>query len=254
MPLLGFKLEIRRGILDMKRNFILSGIFVGGLLLTTGCAADNDLEPKAKVAASNDGPKIEEAEVTEEGTEETVEGVSVEQKIEGEEEAAYSTIYSDWVNKPSDEEFAEHGLPLTLQEYVAEANEAFKETPTQEGGGLDEGYDMYLKSEAFDEFGIYKVEGAIKKDIQNLFKMHSVIGHLQFVRTSHIDGNGGAKEDLSTMDDWKAPDEEMFQAYEYMVQIVHDLDVALNHNGEGKLYGVTYHSGGDKVEEVDKLF
>ncbi|WP_185959588.1 hypothetical protein [Lentibacillus cibarius] len=39
---------------------------------------------------------------------------------------------------------------------------------------------------------------------------------------------------------WKETPEEIRQAYEYIEQIIHDLDVAFNH-GEGKTYGVHIH-------------
>ncbi|MDF2066520.1 hypothetical protein [Bacillus sp. Cr_A10] len=38
-----------------------------------------------------------------------------------------------------------------------------------------------------------------------------------------------------------------------MKQIVNDIDVAVNHNGEGEMYGVTYLLNGEKVSEVEKL-
>lgn len=38
-----------------------------------------------------------------------------------------------------------------------------------------------------------------------------------------------------------------------MKQIVNDIDVAVNHNGEGELYGVTHLLNGEKVFEVEDL-
>jgi hypothetical protein len=35
-----------------------------------------------------------------------------------------------------------------------------------------------------------------------------------------------------------------------MKRIVHDLDIALNHDGQGETYGVTYLLGGEKLEEL----
>ncbi|MGY3190535.1 hypothetical protein [Lysinibacillus sp. TE18511] len=45
----------------------------------------------------------------------------------------------------------------------------------------------------------------------------------------------------------------MLQAFEYMNQIVNDIDVAINHNGEGEMYGVTHLLNGGKVSEVEKF-
>lgn len=38
-----------------------------------------------------------------------------------------------------------------------------------------------------------------------------------------------------------------------MKQIMNDLDVAINHKGKGKIYGVTHLLNGDKASEVKKF-
>jgi hypothetical protein len=36
----------------------------------------------------------------------------------------------------------------------------------------------------------------------------------------------------------------------YMKRIVHDLDIALNHSGQGETFGVTYLMDGENLEEL----
>ncbi|MEK4406669.1 hypothetical protein MKZ26_20095 [Sporosarcina sp. FSL K6-6792] len=38
-----------------------------------------------------------------------------------------------------------------------------------------------------------------------------------------------------------------------MKQIVNDIDVAVNHNGEGETFGVTHLLNGDKVSEMERF-
>ncbi|MGE7954882.1 hypothetical protein [Lysinibacillus xylanilyticus] len=120
----------------------------------------------------------------------------------------------------------------------------------------DEGFEYYLKAqEVFDEFPyqLVKASHEVEKDHLNLFLLTSYIEHKQFARTVHLGPNGEAKESTELVDQWAPTDEEMRQAYEYMKQIVNDIDVAINHNGKGEIYDVTYLLKGDKVSEVMKF-
>lgn len=36
----------------------------------------------------------------------------------------------------------------------------------------------------------------------------------------------------------------------YMKRIIHDLDIAHNHNGQGETFGVTYMMDGENIEEL----
>ncbi len=120
----------------------------------------------------------------------------------------------------------------------------------------DEGFEYYLKSqEVIREFPnqLLKESKDIEKEHSNLFLLSSYIGHEQFIRTAHIDPNGKAKEATETSEKWKSPDPSMRKAFVYMKQIVNDIDVEVNHNGEGEIYGVTHLLNGKKVSEVEKF-
>ena len=120
----------------------------------------------------------------------------------------------------------------------------------------DEGFEYYLKAqEVIVKFPnhLLKASQEIEKDHLNLFLLTSYISHIQFARTVHLGPNGEVKESTEVTDQWAPTDEEMRQAYKYLKQIVNDIDVALNHNGKGEIYGVTNLLDGDKVSEVMKF-
>lgn len=118
----------------------------------------------------------------------------------------------------------------------------------------DEGFEYYKKAqEVIWAFPTHLIVGdkEIEKEHSNLFLLSSYIGHKQFVRTAHLDPDGQAKEDMSLSDQWKPTDGDMRQAFEYMKQLVNDLDVAFNHGGEGETFGVTHLLNGEKVSEME---
>ncbi|WP_274310243.1 hypothetical protein [Solibacillus daqui] len=76
------------------------------------------------------------------------------------------------------------------------------------------------------------------------------LSHKQFARTVHLCPNGEAKESTELVDQWAPTEEYTRQAFEYVKQIVNDIDIAVNHNEDGKIYGVTCLLNGEKVSEV----
>ncbi|QKY70064.1 hypothetical protein [Lentibacillus sp. CBA3610] len=150
-----------------------------------------------------------------------------------------------------------------VSDFIAEQSESFSEQMDYskwKQTGYDEGFNYYLKAQEFTEakdntnFHMGKLNKTIQKDFVNIGHMKTLINHMQFARTSHLGHQGQAKEDVERSDQWKEAPEEMRQAYEYIKQIIHDLDVALNHDGEGETYGVTYTLNGDKASKVESFF
>lgn len=150
-----------------------------------------------------------------------------------------------------------------FSDFIAEQSESFSEQsddPRLKQTNYDEGFNYYLKVQEFYEswndanINIKGETKSLQNDFKNLWFMETIINHSQFSRTSHLGRQGQAKEDVERSDQWRETPEEMRQAYEYMKQIIHDLDVAFNHDGEGETYGVTYTLDGDKVGKVKKLF
>lgn len=208
------------------RLLVLSG-FIGIGLLLTGCGMD-----------------ISNAQI-----EKNVEAASMEsnQQFQTDDESFGSVMYAEGL---TEEDRAELGLKPTLYDFVAEAVESMDKPPSDERAGIDEGFDIYLKSQEMDGINFYRDNGEYEMDFINLFMLSSVIQHEQFVRTSHIDENGGATERIDLVKNWKPTSKKQKQAYEYMKQILHDLDIKLNHDGKGETYGVTYAFAGDKADEI----
>ncbi|HDR7914726.1 TPA: hypothetical protein QCY05_003915 [Bacillus wiedmannii] len=125
-----------------------------------------------------------------------------------------------------------------IGEWVSKMND-----PKLKKASNDEGFEYYLKSLVVnDESPIHLIKGnkELEKDYINLFLLTSYISNKQVARTVHLDPNGEATESTDLVNQWAPTDENTRIAFEYMKQIINDLDVAINHNGKGELYGVTH--------------
>ncbi len=141
------------------------------------------------------------------------------------------------------------------KEWIANKVEEFSEPHSNVSEApSDKGYDYYLKAQSIsNELGIYNwgENEDIEKDFENLWLLANIISHEQFVRTAHIDPNGNAKDKTEHAEEWKPVNNRMKQSFEYMKQLLNDIDVAINKNGEGKTFGVTHLLGGDKINEME---
>lgn len=119
--------------------------------------------------------------------------------------------------------------------------------------GHDEGFEYYLKTLLLSRSNYSDISKPYEtnKDLANLFLLSSYIQHMQFVRTAHLGQNGEAIESVELAEQWKPVPEEMRQAYEYINQILSDLDVALNKGGIGETFRVTHEMNGDNVDKVE---
>lgn len=121
----------------------------------------------------------------------------------------------------------------------------------------DEGFIYYLKSQRISDLKssmkVYEDDTIMEKDFENLHIAQAFLLHDQFVRTSDFGPNGEAKEATEHYKEWEPTSEDMHQAFDYLNKLMYDLDVAVNHNGEGETYGVTYTLNGDNVKEIEKF-
>ncbi|WP_428909510.1 hypothetical protein [Niallia sp. Krafla_26] len=122
-----------------------------------------------------------------------------------------------------------------------------------EQAGFDEGFNMYLNARDFAQEKLANIpEGHYNdKDIQNLFMLYALIEHIQFSRTAHLGENGEAIEAAELADQWEPTPDKMRQAYDYMLQILNDLDVAVNRDGKGETFGVTHQLNGEHVGTLE---
>lgn len=161
----------------------------------------------------------------------------IEDVVESNEPKVYDAKFGEWASK----------MNTMLSEPL--------DDPRLKDADNDEGFEYYLKAqEVIREFPNQLIEiDAIDKDHSNLFLLSSYISHLQFLRTAHLGPNGEAKESTELADQWEPTNEKMYQAFEYMKQIVNDIDIAINHNGEGEIYGVTYLLNSENVSQIENF-
>lgn len=161
----------------------------------------------------------------------------IEDVVESNEPKVYDAKFGEWASK----------MNTMLSEPL--------DDPRLKDANNDEGFEYYLKAqEVIREFPNQLIEiDAIDKDHSNLFLLSSYISHLQFLRTAHLGPNGEAKESTELADQWEPTNEKMYQAFEYMKQIVNDIDIAVNHNGEGEIYGVTYLLNSENVSQIENF-
>lgn len=146
-----------------------------------------------------------------------------------------------------------------IGEWVSEMNVLLSEPlndPKLKKANNDEGFEYYLKSLVVDRespIDVIKGNKELKEDYTTLFLLTSYISNKQAARTVHLDPNGEAIESTDLVDQWAPTDENTRIAFDYMKQIINDLDVAINHKGKGEVYGVTHLLNGNKASEVKKF-
>lgn len=147
-------------------------------------------------------------------------------------------------------EIPEH-LRRGVKLWIADMLEEFNRPPEErfDEAANDVGYVYYLRAKEVSE-ALYSGLG---EDFDNLNALAGSIVHSQFVRTAHIDDRGGAMESLEHANEWRPLRKSTKMYYDYMKQLLNDLDVAINKNGEGETFGVTHILDGDKVEEMESF-
>ncbi|WP_077617449.1 hypothetical protein [Bacillus sinesaloumensis] len=141
-----------------------------------------------------------------------------------------------------------------VKEFLAALLDEVEKTPS---GKYEQGYEQYLLAEKLTKglgVGDYQLfeNDNLDKDFANLLLIAKIISHEQFVRTSHIDGNGGAIDRIDLSDQWKPIQDSQLMAFDYMKQLLNDLNVILNNGGEGSTFGVTYYQDGENVAKMEQ--
>lgn len=142
-------------------------------------------------------------------------------------------------------------LAETLAEFNRPPEERFDEA------GNDIGLVYYIKAqEAIESMSqsVHHTEVGFDEDFSNLRLLAAAINLNQFVRTAHIEDTGKEKTNLEHGKDWKPVPKKTEKSFESMKQLLNDLDVAINKNGEGKTFGVSHLMDGDKVGELESFF
>lgn len=163
----------------------------------------------------------------------------------------------DWQDLSAKDDLEKPDYAPNVKDWIANTLEEFNRPPDQKrlDTGYDEGYDYYLKSMIVSNtVGAYiRVAGEdLEKDFENLGVLAGIISHEHYVRTAHIRPADYANK-LDAVKDWKPVTKRMTLSFNYMKQLLNDLHVAINQNGEGKIYGVTHQLDGPKVKEMESF-
>ncbi|PFW58468.1 hypothetical protein COL13_06315 [Bacillus cereus] len=163
----------------------------------------------------------------------------------------------EWKDLSMNSDGAAVDFPTNVKGWIAyEVDKFAKPDPKGADANFDEGYDYYLKAKSVsDVMGRYiQVKGVdIEKDFMNLRLLAASIDHEQFVRTASIDPEGKAKEKTEFVEQWKPTSKSMRKTYEYMTKLLNDINIAINHDGKGKTFGVSHQLDGEATSEMESF-
>jgi hypothetical protein len=215
----------------MIKTLPIIATFIIGVGLVSGCDRSNvDDTPNKAVTSNNKTTK--------------------EEKIMDEYEWKDITI----LKIPEGEKY---DYPTNAKDWIASKNLLFSEEPTQDSkliqAGFDKYYLYYLEAITIpNNLAIIEVKGiSIEKDFENIQQLAKIIQEEHDRRTEHIDPNRSDKREANA--EWNAPSERLVKASDYIKQLFHDLDVAINKDGKGDLFGVAYQVGGQKTGELESF-
>lgn len=150
----------------------------------------------------------------------------------------FSSQAKEWIakmlaefNRPPEDSFEEFGSEEVGFVYYKKADELYRSMHEY----------INDKNESYDE------------DFANLRMLAAGISHNQFVRTAHIENTGKEMTNLEHAKDWTPMPEETEKAFEYMRQLLNDIDVAINKDGKGTTFGVSHLLDGGNVNKLESF-
>ncbi|PLR78628.1 hypothetical protein CU633_04280 [Bacillus sp. V3-13] len=145
------------------------------------------------------------------------------------------------------------------KEWIAEMSAEFNRAPEESFDELEQediGFVYYTKANSLYknmQHYIHDKNESYDEDFANLRILAAEIRHIQFERTAHIDDTGKEMANLEYAEDWKPMPAGMETAFQYMNQLLNDLDVAVNKDGKEATFGVSHIMDGNKVDELESF-
>lgn len=213
--------NIYLGVTDLNKLLKLGLIWVAIVGLLVGCGTT----------------KVKDKEVT----------VKAGEEIQSKSASAPTEINpKNWKDKSSANGLEKIDFTPNAKDWVAEQLNVFRQPPDQKllQAGFDKGYDYYLKADGISNvLGSYiQVEGVdLGKDFKNLRLLAEIIVEETDLRSV---GTNNQKE-------WKPISNRLQRSYDYLTELLNDLDVAINKDGKGKTFGVSHQLDGDKVKDME---
>ncbi|MGN7402891.1 hypothetical protein ACTHO0_23835 [Cytobacillus praedii] len=134
-------------------------------------------------------------------------------------------------NRPPEDSFEEFGIEDVGFVYYKKADELYRSMH------------VYIndKNESYDE------------DFANLRMLAAGISLNQFARTAHIENTGKEKTNLEYAKDWTSMPEETEKAFDYIKQLLNDIDIAIIKVGKGTTFGVSHLLNGGNVNKLESF-
>lgn len=159
--------------------------------------------------------------------------VQIENSSEGGNEA------KSWKDVSTPEGFNnDYGIEPTLNAWIAFHAEDFANTKDV-NEYLPKVTRISLESNRY-----FRVQGEdIEKDFNTLRALASTINHFSYVISEQDEQSADAKESQKQLD----------LAIKYFTELLHDLNIAINHDEKGEPFGVSRQLDGNKVEELESF-
>ena len=140
-----------------------------------------------------------------------------------------------WKDVSTPEDFNSYGIEPTLEAWIAfHAEDIAKTTDVKE---------YYPKAERIrNEMRYFRIQGDdLQKDFENLEVLQTLMGNLDYsISVAEEQGI----ETAETYDELK-------KAFRYFTELVHEIDIVINHDGKGETFGFTHQLDGKKVKEIE---
>lgn len=157
-----------------------------------------------------------------------------ESKVEQVKAVAEVNYPKVWKDVSTPEGFNNYGIEPTLEAWIAyHAEDIAKATDV---------YEYYPKADILiSEMKYFQIQGDdLQKDFDNLSLLNAWLGHLVYF----------SKQD-SQEPDGTTYNDELNKSFKYFTELLHDLDIVINHNGKGETFGLTRQLDGNKVKEFE---
>ncbi|MFJ5770144.1 hypothetical protein [Psychrobacillus sp. NPDC093180] len=158
-----------------------------------------------------------------------------ETKVEQVKKEAEVNEPKNWKDVSTPEGFNSYGIEPTLEAWIAyHAEDIAKTTDVKE---------YYPKAERIrNEMKYFRIQGEdLQKDFQNLQVLQLYMANLVFSIS------GAEEQGIETAETYN----ELEKSFSYFTELVHDLDIVINHDGKGETFGVTHQLNGKKVKEME---
>ncbi|MFJ7662718.1 hypothetical protein ACIQXW_09975 [Lysinibacillus sp. NPDC097162] len=158
-----------------------------------------------------------------------------ETKVEQVKKEAEVNDPKTWKDVSTPEGFNSYGIEPTLEAWIAyHAEDITKTTDVKE---------YYPRAYRLrNEMKYFRIQGDdLQKDFDNLEVLQTLMGNLVYSISV------AEKQGIETVESY----DELKKSFKYFTELVHDIDIVINHDGKGETFGFTHQLDGKKVEEIE---